>query len=60
MAASPSLPRGPSPHGRNEEQMLLWVRFKKGCLVPINPHKSIINSGQKQRLANKKRTAELP
>lgn len=23
------------------------VRLEKGCLVPINPHKSIIKSGQK-------------
>jgi hypothetical protein len=40
--------------------MFLEVRLKKRHLVFINTHKSIINSGQKQSLTNKERTAEQP
>lgn len=56
----PCRPHCIPPHCRVKEQMLLWVRLQKECLVPINPHKPIINSGQKQCLASKKKTAEPP
>lgn len=49
----------PLPVGRDAEQKLLWVRLKKGDVLPIRPTKSVINSSQNQCLENKKRTATL-